>query len=485
MKFLKSTLCALLSAALLLCSGCGTTTAATSTSTEETTDDSPVTISVWTYYNGDQLDAFNSMVDEFNQTVGQEKNINVVASSQGGVNELETSVLASAEGKVGAEPMPNIFSAYADTAYALDQMGQIVDLKNYLTDDEIKSYVDGYLTEGDFDGNGSIKILPVAKSTELMFINQTDWDEFAQATGATYDDLSTIEGLVDTAEKYYNWTDSQTPEAGDGKALFGRDAMANYMLIGAKQLGCTIFQVKDGKMTLDFPEDIARKLWDNYYVPYVKGYFAASGKFRSDDVKTGNIIAYVGSTSSSSFFPAQVITSDTESHDIQRDVLPCPHFKDGENYAVQQGAGMVVTKASEREIQASVEFLRWFTDPTRNISFSVSTGYLPVTKSGSNMDTIRSSGLDISADIEAVLTEAVNTVNQDTMYTPTAFSKGTDARAVLENTLNDAAAPDRATVEERLAQGQTLEEATAEFLTDEHFNAWYQNTLTALKEYEG
>lgn len=485
MKHLKRSICGLLSAALLVLTGCGAGTSAASTPAKDTADNTPVTITIWTYYNGDQLDAFNEMVDEFNQTVGQEQNITVVASSQGGITELETNVLASAEGKVGADPMPNLFSAYADTAYTLDQMGQVVDLKDYLTADEIKNYVDGYLTEGDFSGNGSIKILPVAKSTELMFINKTDWDDFAQATGAAYDDMETIEGLVDTAEKYYNWTDSLTPEANDGKALFGRDAMANYMLIGAKQLGCTIFQVKDGKMTLNFPEDVARKLWDNYYVPYVKGYFAASGKFRSDDVKTGNIIAYVGSTSSASFFPSQVITSDTESHDIQRDVLPCPKFQDGENYAVQQGAGMVVTKASDREIQASVEFLRWFTDPARNIAFSVDTGYLPVTKSGSNMDTIRSSGLEISSKMESMLTLAVDAVNHDTMYTPTAFDKGTDARSILENSMSDAAEADRATVEDRLAQGQDLEEATAEFLTDQRFESWYQDVLGALKDCEG
>lgn len=121
---------------------------------------------------------------------------------------------------------------------------------------------------------------------------------------------------METAEKYYQWADSLTPEEGDGKAFFGRDAMANYMLIGARQLGCTIFDVQDGKMTLHFDKEVIKTLWDNYYVPFIKGYFSASGKFRSDEVKTGNIIAYVGSSSSSSFFPSEVITSDTESHPL-------------------------------------------------------------------------------------------------------------------------------------------------------------------------
>ena len=75
----------------------------------------PVNLNVWTYYNGDQLESFNKLVDTFNDTVGKEKNITVESYSQGSVNDLETNVLAAAEGKVGAAEMPNIFSAYADT----------------------------------------------------------------------------------------------------------------------------------------------------------------------------------------------------------------------------------------------------------------------------------------------------------------------------------------------------------------------------------
>ena len=282
----------------------------------------PLTVTVWTYYNGDLLEAFNSLVNEFNEGEGKEKGIKVECSSLGSVNDLETNVLNSAEGKVGAAEMPNIFSAYADTAYTMDQMGKIADISAYLTAEEKETYVKSYLEEGDFSGDGSIKIFPVAKSTELLFLNETDWEAFAGETGASYEDLETVEGLLDTAKKYYDWS--------DGKAFFGRDAMANYMLIGAKELGSELFQVKDGRMTLDFKEEIARKLWDSYYVPYIKGYFNASGRFRSDDIRTGNLIGYVGSTASATYFPTQVVESDTKSHDITLKVLPTPVFESRE-----------------------------------------------------------------------------------------------------------------------------------------------------------
>ena len=445
----------------------------------------PVNLTVWTYYNGEQLDAFNALVDSFNESVGKEKNIVVESSSQGSVNDLESNVMDAAEEKVGAADMPNIFSAYADTAYKLDQAGQVVDLSDYLTDEEKSEYIDAYLKEGDFSGDGSIKIFPVAKSTELLFLNKTDWDKFAEATGADESDLETVEGLVETAEKYYNWTDEQTEEPDDGMALFGRDAMANYMFVGARQLGGNLFEVKDGKMTLNFDKEIVRKLWDNYYVPYVKGYFAASGRFRSDDIKTGNILAYVGSASSATFFPTQVMTSDTESHDIELEVLTPPEFAGGKKVAVQQGAGMVVTKGSDEEIKASVEFLKYITDPENNTSFSIGSGYLPVTKKANDMVEIRKSGTDLSKSMDKVLTKAVEIVNNNELYTTPAFESGQDARSVLEYAMSDLADADRKVVQERIDAGQTMEEATEEFLTGEYFEQWYEDTLTKLQAYEG
>lgn len=445
----------------------------------------PVTIEVWNYYNGDQLTAFDSLVKEFNESVGREKGIIVKSSSQGSVNDLETNVLAAIRGDVGAAEVPNIFMAYADTAYAADQMGGIVDLKQYLTAEEVAAYIDSYMREGDFDGSGEIKIFPMAKSTEVLVLNKTDWDVFAAATGARYEDMADMEGLVRTAQSYYEWTDAQTPEVnGDGRALFGRDAMANYMLIGSMQLGTEIFQVSDGRMTLDFNKETVRKLWDNYYIPFVKGYFAASGRFRSDDIKTGNIIAFVGSSSGASFFPETVSRSDQESYPIEMEVLACPGFAGGGAYAVQQGAGMVVTEGSEAEVYASVEFLKWFTADEQNILFSVQSGYLPVTRTANDKDAILGSGAQISQKMERTLPVAVDTVNGNQTYTTKAFEEGTKARNVLEYAMSDLAAQDRAVVVERLAAGQSLEEASAEFCTDAHFDAWYEETLGRLQAFE-
>lgn len=115
---------------------------------------------------------------------------------------------------------------------------------------------------------------------------------------------------------------------------------------------------------------------------------------------------------------------------------------------------MVVTKATEDEEKACVEFLKWFTKAENNIAFSVGSGYLPVTKEANDMKKIKESDKDLSASMEAILTVGVDTVNNSILYTPKAFEGGQGARNVLQYSMSDLAASDRAIVEERMNGGE-------------------------------
>lgn len=443
----------------------------------------PVEISVWHYYNGAQQKSFNNMVKTFNETEGKELGIEVKASGLGTVSDLETSVMDAVNGKVGAKEVPNIFAAYADTAYMIDKKVMAVDLSKYLSEAETKEYMDSYIDEGRFNSEDSLKIFPVAKATEVFMLNKTDWNKFSEATGVSTESFDTIEGLTETARQYYEWTDSLTEEPNDGKAFFGRDAFANFFIIGAKQLGTEIFSVKDGVPAMDFNKEVVRKIWDNYYVPYIKGYFDASGKFRSDDIKTGNLISFVGSSAGATFFPEEVTLSDTETYPIEMEVYECPQFEGGEEYAVQQGAGMVVLKSDEEKIKASVEFLKWFTEEERNIKFSVESGYLPVKKAANSEEAIEKfTGEDSSEKVKQIIKTSLQTVNGNTLYTTKAFEKGTDARNVLEYSLPDKAAADRELVKSLIQAGSGYEEAVAQYDTDENFEEWYEQTKADLEK---
>lgn len=445
----------------------------------------PVSLNVWHYYNGAQQVAFDTLVEEFNDTVGREQGIYVQGYSQGSVSDLETAVRDSINGKVGAEAMPDIFSSYADTAYEVEQAGALANLSDYLDEEELAKYVESYIEEGRIAADGTLRIFPTAKSTEIMMINKTDWETFAAATGASLEDLETIEGVAATARAYYEWTDGQTPEiSGDGRAFYGRDAVANYFIIGMQQLGTEIFHVEKGELTLNLPEEELHRLWENYYVPMVKGYFGAYGSFRSDDVKTGDLLAYTGSTSSAMYFPNQVELNDT-SYPIEYIVMKAPVFQGGQYYAVQQGAGMVVSKSDERHEYAAVEFLKWFTEAENNLQFGCVSGYLPVQKAANSAEkldqVISSESLEVAPKTYDCLTTIFREMEGMTLYTNKSFKNGSAARKVLEYHLADKAAEDRAAVEAALEQGVSLEEAAAPYVTEEAFKEWYSSFCDALK----
>lgn len=447
--------------------------------------ENPISIEIWHHYNGLQKTAFDALVMEFNETLGAEKGIIVEAFSQGNVDALQRKVMESVTKKIGAEPMPDIFAAYADNAYQIDQLGHVADISEYLSPEEIDEYVDSYIREGCFgDGNG-IKIFPTAKATEVLMLNKTDWDKFANATGASLEELRTWEGLAKAAEKYYEWTDSLTAVPNDGKAFFGRDAMANYIIVGSKQLGQEIFSVESGQVSIHVDEGIMRRLWDNFYIPYISGYYTAVGRFRSDDAKTGEIIALVCSTSAIPYFPDTVIIDDREEYPIESLVLPLPNFENTAPFAVQQGAGMVVVKSDKLRERAAVEFLKWFTDIDRNIRFSLESGYLPVKKEANDIRVIQKFLADakdnrVTEKMESSLPVLMEQLESYELYTNDPFENGTNAREVLSKALIDKSKADREKVIELLEKGNTREEAVKEVATEENFQEWLRGLRESL-----
>lgn len=443
----------------------------------------PITITLWHYYNGAQQKVFNEMVQEFNSTVGAEQGILVEAQSYGTVNDLSSNVLDAVYEKVGAEEVPDVFASYADTAYEVNRLGKVADLSQYLTEEEQSAYIAAYLDEGRFEEGGGFKIFPIAKSTEVLTINKTEWDAFAEATGASESSFATWEGVAALAEQYYLWTDGKTPNVPeDGKAFFGRDAFANYILVGSEQLGAELFRVSGGRAEVNVDEMAMRRLWDNYYVPYLNGYFSAFGKFRSDDVRTGDLVACVGSTSGATYFPTEVTRPNGSTYPIEVAVYPLPNFGETEPMAVQQGAGMVVSKSTPEREKAAVTFLKWFTQPEQNSRFAMASGYLPVTYAANkSMAALKEQSEDMSTVLYETLTTGAAMTEEYRLYAGKAFENGNGARYVVNTSMDEKAKEDRAAVKALMDQGISRAEAVARYNTDENFSSWLNHFRAQLK----
>ncbi len=451
--------------------------------------ENPVTLTVWHYYNGVHQAAFDKLVEEFNGTVGKDLGIYVEETGKGSVSDLESSIQDAVNAEVGAEDIPDVFSAYTDSAYVLQKDGVLTDLTQYFTQEELDQYVDAYVQEGEFAGDGGLYVFPVAKSTEITMMNKTDWEKFARETDVSLDDLSTMQGIVKVAEQYYEWTDAQTPDIpDDGKSFYGRDSMSNYFLIGMKQLGMDLFEVKDGSVTLQADKEALHTLWENYYVPYVKGYFVSYGKFGSDDVKTGDTLVYTGSTASSMYFPDNVELDD-DSYPIDYVIKNAPVFEGGEAYSVQQGAGMAVAKSDRAHEYAASVFLKWFTQSDNSLKFGSASGYLPVRKDANTTEAldrvIQEEQIQIAPKTYDCLTTVMDQFENTAYYVPSCFENSYQARKVLDYNLKDKAVADKEAIDEEIAGGTAREEAIAPYITEEAFDSWYEVFVSELSEAAG
>lgn len=151
-------------------------------------------------------------------------------------------------------------------------------------------------------------------------------------------------------------------------------------------------------------------------------------------MKTGDIIAYTGSTSSTFYFPDKVETDDM-SYPIGYVVLDAPVMAGGEDYKVQQGAGMAVTKSDKEHEYASCEFLKWFTEKENNLKFICDSGYLPVLKEANNIDEldkiIEEGSIEVNDKAYECIKKVMNEFDSTMFYTTKNFDNGYDARNVL------------------------------------------------------
>lgn len=442
----------------------------------------PIEISLWHYYIGNNKTQLETAIEEFNNTVGLEKGIIVTAEGKGNITELEEAVTKASLGLIDSEEMPDIFSIYPDKAIEFGEKGFLCDLRDYFSADELSLYVDMFLEDGILCDN-KLFMLPIAKSTEFLYINATDFDQFCKDTGYGYEALTTWEGLLDLSKAYYHYTDAMTKKENDGKSFFGIDSTANYILISSVQLGADVINSEKEKAELD--RDVLQRIFENYYIGHVLGYYDMERKYRADDVRTGQLLSYVGSSSSAVHFPTW-LEYEEGAREIDLKILPYPVFEGGMPCAIRQGAGMCISVSDREREKAAAEFLKWFTAAEVNNDFTRETGYLPVTKQAYRA----------AEDPENKDSQEINPVRKNTMmayrasiqqilnrdsYSPNPFLGSYKIRSIMEKTLTDFADDGVETVQSLREMGKTDEEIITQLNPDEQFELWMQQIYSQFK----
>lgn len=446
-----------------------------SCSTEKTTLDpkNPEIVTLWHYYNGDSKIAFENKIEEFNQTLGIDKGVIITPIAKGSVKELEEALTNSAKGVVGSEEMPDVFTCYEDKLLELDKLGKIADLNPYLTEEDKEKYVDEFLITGIQD-DGRLTSIPIVKSTEVVYVNKTGLEE----SGFDLTQIDSWEDYYDLSRNYYMYTDAQTPDVlWDGKSFFGIDNVANYVIASNMQLGVEIFD--DANDTIILNKEVLNKIFSIYYQGMSFGFFNSIGAFRSDDLKAGEILAYVGSSSGASYFPTWIESNGSEK-EIELEVDYYPVFENGETYAIQQGAGMSISKSTENKQEGATLFLKWITEPEQNIDFALVSGYLPVEESAYNDKLEIAVNKMLTEDMQKINiasvynTSLVQILNLKT-YAPSVFENSYNVRNILGETLIAMGEVGKQEGTKLKAQGLTEDEILINLNMDEKFEIWIES----------
>lgn len=438
--------------------------------------DKPTQVTLWHYYAGENQIGLENAVELFNQTLGIEKGVVVNALALGSVNDLEKAITESAKGVLNSMEMPDIFSSYPDKAEEIDRYGLLVDIADYFSSKDLKNFLPEFI-EPLYTADKRLTSIPIIKSTELFYINKSQWERFAEDTGSKEEELESWEGLLEIGRKYYEWAGNQVQNNEGAKAFFGVDSLANYIIIGNKQLGVDIIgwdQGGNGRVLLD--REVLKKIFNFYYEGYSRGYINYVGRFRSDDLRAGQIASYVGSSSGIAYFPTWILNDDKK---IEIELLAkfYPVFEGGSPYAIQQGANMCIVKSDPQKQEGAALFLKWFTSPDNNENFVLTSGYIPVNKISfeegrfigalAKLDIKDRVDQNIKSSYEIILEQALERDN----YAIIPFEGSYDARKILENSLIEVA-----------EEGREMLSQEKEITVDRAFENWIDRLESSFNE---
>lgn len=143
----------------------------------------PLTVTLWHVYGGEVDSPLNSLIERFNSTVGAEQNIRVKVELVSNSGSIHKSVLAAANSDPGAPALPDMFVSYPKTVLALPDQDILVDYRDYFSEEELAAFIPAFREEGTIGGRQVI--LPLAKSTEVLFVNRTLFDRWAAQSGTS------------------------------------------------------------------------------------------------------------------------------------------------------------------------------------------------------------------------------------------------------------------------------------------------------------
>ena len=315
-------------------------------------------ITFWHAMGGKNGEAVEYLVNQFNEE--NEYGITVTAEFQGGYGDLDKKVMAG----LSAKQFPNIAQAYGNNIIRYIDSGKIVALDDYINSEkygieDFNDIIEAYRTENSSYPDGKFNSLPFNKSTEVLYINKTRFEENNLEVPTTLEELEAVSKQITEIT---------------GKPAFGYDSIQNLFIIWCQNFGSEYTNSK-GEALFDTQE--ARDAI-NFFAKGVKeGYFRTAGedKYMSGPFNNEDVWMFIGSTSG-----ADYVGSDA----FEFAAYEYPY---GANPTViQQGSNMFMLDNGDEENAATFVFMNWLTQTEQTLYWSMNSGYLPVRESARETD---------------------------------------------------------------------------------------------------
>lgn len=322
----------------------------------------PVTLTMWHVYGSQTSSPMNDLVEQFNRTVGKEQDITVNVTSVSNSSAIHDALIDSARRVPGSGELPDLFTCYPKTLLAMGS-DLVMDWNGWFSETERREYVPRFLEEGRIDGKQLA--FPIAKSTDVLFVNATIFDRFAADTGVSYNDLASWEGFFRASRLYYAWS--------GGKPFFMYSSWLHYAMLNTESFGAALF--REGEINWG---DTFRRIWEPLAEAGVSGEVCLLKGYATTAMMTGEVVCGLESTASIMYYKDTVTFPNNTSLPLRLKVLPMPVFQGGRPFAVQRGVSLCALRSTPEKEHAASVFCKWLTKVENNLSFVISAGYLPV-----------------------------------------------------------------------------------------------------------
>lgn len=344
-------------------------------------NDGKIHVKFWHTMGKDKTDLLDRMIVEFNKIY---PDVKIDHGNQGDY----TAIYEKLNQSIPAGKMPQMAFCYPDHVADYNINNAVINIEDYLKDPELAfsaedglldDFEESYWKEGqEYSKKGTYSV-PFAKSTEVLFYNETFFNKYNLEVPETWDEMwETCREIKKIVAE--NNLDIETP--------LGYDSDSNLFITLCDQRGIpytTNENISKKEDHIQFNNQQAKDLVSEIVGYMNEGLFITKGAlpekaYTSTKFTEGQIVMSIGSTGGTSYNTTTNFTVG---------VAPAPVTNEGDKYISQGPSVCFFKKGSDEQKKAAWNFYKFIVRAFNTAAYGALSGYEPVRKSSYELDSYK------------------------------------------------------------------------------------------------